>query len=830
MYIQNIKLLSAQQNIRPVIQNKADKNSDGQNVKEYNYNPVAYQDFNITFGRLFRSPENFYEQDFNEQNMPKTLHKYIYESYDTDFRRTIPPAQAMQEDEVFGKIKYAKNLDEVKKMFPDEPLFKNLTSKPSRNSRTGVLGLLNLIKDDPDFKDKTLFKNGDNDLGMYILKKIYIEGKTLEEINNDFQKDISVYFKNGYSLETKDYTAFGIQFPKKSFWNSFLATRNDRNFKYVYIPRERTTNGNKTHNAEPAHTTTKPKQKKRFEDIKDWEIDKITKAVIEGNGDIYETQKKLKKTNVKDKDSLTFVQKYIGEINSVVLEKLHVSPEMSEFFENYASLNKSQAKKLEEYWKQPDVKELRSEVMSATIRFFFDVYGVDGSDDEFQELLEYARGIKARRIAKMEEHSRIQAEYDKMFEELDKLEKENSLPEENAVVDEITDPQDDIADKITREVSARAGEPGVRVLNYVLSDNSKVTIAVNLEEEVKNRVKNELYYYPEEYGENYAKYVYDKKRSDDIYFLSLIYGAGDWENKYDVISNNENEDMARNMVQVRKFAKEYLYPREKVYEIGHNIITGYEDKHKLATAAVQQAFCETIHNHIKDIRNNLTRISVRVTQTEIENLKNEEVSFTDTLVSVGKKLKSIVDEFTTYGLAYRGAAQLNEALKTFMPNEDSEKLKKEIEERYKIYNKKLDKREITDITKKVAMCFAKNHDIRKTAMNDDYSKAVMSAIASTMSRNPKYTKMVIDELCRCQIIKPEMGDLRAFLRDDVSKDILIGKAELLMSDLLNNDDTANDNLIVNLDQQSLDMIIKAKFPDFYNNIMMIRFQQMIRKL
>ena len=81
----------------------------------------AYRDYNISFGaRLFRTPQNFYEQEFNEQNMPKSLHEYIYETGDPGFKRSIPPAQAMKE--VFGKISEAKDLDEVRKMFPP-PVF-----------------------------------------------------------------------------------------------------------------------------------------------------------------------------------------------------------------------------------------------------------------------------------------------------------------------------------------------------------------------------------------------------------------------------------------------------------------------------------------------------------------------------------------------------------------------------------------------------------------------------------------------------------------------------------------------------------------------------------
>ena len=104
----------------------------------YSYNPVAYRDYNISFGaRLFRSPENFYEQDFNKDGMPKSLHRYIYSPDNFSFRRTIPPAQAMKE--VFGSIADMQTLEDVKSAFPDEPLFKDLHSQSSRKARTGVI-------------------------------------------------------------------------------------------------------------------------------------------------------------------------------------------------------------------------------------------------------------------------------------------------------------------------------------------------------------------------------------------------------------------------------------------------------------------------------------------------------------------------------------------------------------------------------------------------------------------------------------------------------------------------------------------------------------------
>ncbi|MBQ8168656.1 hypothetical protein IJZ97_04480, partial [bacterium] len=240
----NFNLINFTQNQKK--QNFASKpNIGGGNLSQERIS-AAYQDYNISFGeRLFRTPQNFYEQDFNEKNMPKTLHKYIYEGVDSDFKRTIPPAQAMKE--AFGAMNYAKDLETIKKLFPNEPLFADLTSKPSKKSREGLLGMINLFKEDPDYvaNNRTLFKNGNDDLGLYIVKKIYLEGKTLKEINKDFAKDVSVFYK-GYDIAYKDYAAFGIKFPEKPFWKSFIATRED--FPYVYIPRttaERVVAGNK---------------------------------------------------------------------------------------------------------------------------------------------------------------------------------------------------------------------------------------------------------------------------------------------------------------------------------------------------------------------------------------------------------------------------------------------------------------------------------------------------------------------------------------------------------------------------------------------------------
>lgn len=61
--------------------------------------------------------------------------------------------------------------------------------------------------------------------------------------------------------------------------------------------------------------------------------DKLADAMIKGMGSQEETKKQIKRHNVQVKETLGFVAKYMSEINSVVLEKVHASDEMKDFFE-----------------------------------------------------------------------------------------------------------------------------------------------------------------------------------------------------------------------------------------------------------------------------------------------------------------------------------------------------------------------------------------------------------------------------------------------------------------------------------------------------------------
>ena len=342
------------------------KQSKQQQNINYSYNPIAYQDYNLNFtARLFRTPANFYEQSFNRNGMPDTMKNYLFDDYED--RQNIPPAQMMKL--VFGDLKYADTLEDVKILFPDEPLFENLKDVSGKKARTSVIAEIELMKQE----DKPLFKNGKDNLGLYLLKKIYLEGKSLKEINKDFEKDISVYYKGLSPIKYETLAAYGIKYPNNAFWQSFTATRED--FPYEYKPRKPL---NTTQTSEKrALPTSQPKphaQKPKFSDVKDWEIDKIADAFTKGHGNVEETRRQIKRNGLKESDSLNFVAKYLGEINSIVLDRLHVSDEMKDYFENPENVAETQQKKFEQYWKNPDLNRLQSILMSDTIKLFFLTY------------------------------------------------------------------------------------------------------------------------------------------------------------------------------------------------------------------------------------------------------------------------------------------------------------------------------------------------------------------------------------------------------------------------------------------------------------------------
>lgn len=387
------------------------------------YSPISFS------ARLFRTPENFYEQDFNMKGMPDTMRNYLMADFAD--RRKMPPAQMMRL--VFEDLEVMENVEQAKKHFKDEPLFAEL-KEPSKQVRTNIVGGLQLLQDGAN--PEPLFKSGDDNLGIYILRKIYLEGKTLKEINADFKKDArEVYTQLLPEIDYMTLKHYGIKYPDRAFWHSFYSNR--ENFPYTYTPRkayERDGVPHTSHNNVFSPSKEVKEQKNKFA-FKQKELEDIAESIINGEGNALNTKRALRGRHV-NRETENFLFKYMSQIMSISTEKIDLSGRMEEFYRtkgygelthtDFSNLTHRQGAALREFWKlNPVLKEYFSNAIKDTIELFTDEYGADGNNERFKQLLEYADGIKPERERLKKLHNEKQKYYDELFKELDAANKED---------------------------------------------------------------------------------------------------------------------------------------------------------------------------------------------------------------------------------------------------------------------------------------------------------------------------------------------------------------------------------------------------------------------
>lgn len=607
------------------VQRNNNKHNNNKTINN-SYNPIAYRDYNVNFGaRLFRTPANFYEQPFNKNGMPDTMKNYLYTDYED--RKNMPPSQMMRL--VYEDIEIADSLDDVKELYPEEPLFKNLTDARNKKAKTGVLAEIDLMKQD----GKPLFKNGNNNLGLYLLKKVYLEGKTLKEINKDFEKDISSYYKGLSPIQYETFSAYGIKFPNSAFWKSFTATRKD--FPYEYKPRKaittRTQSGQKT--TSPTNHPQKAKvEKGKFADVKDWEIDKLAKAMVGGKGNVEATKKQMKKQNIRDNESLSFVAKYMKQINSIVLDRMHVSDEMKSFFNQQNNLTATQQEKFTKYWQNPKLNELQSILMKDTIKLFFEEYGVDGNNENFKYLLDYAdNGIKNERMLPAN-HAEKQAMYDELFANYDFKENGKStaelLPETPKSMEEI------VTEAIENKKPSILIKPSTKEIIY----NG------NLNGDFQKMLQSEMELLPEGYAKKYISFFMKHPLIDDKFKISYI--ASD---------------------SVPAEHKSLIYTPEELAEVSTRVNREFDSNFIHRTIASNQAMSRMILD--LDFGKNTERSLTVNTNALVEML--EKAGFENWTPEQKAKLNTLYREYATPLTSKEDIKKINSMLIDFVVNYDT---------------------------------------------------------------------------------------------------------------------------------------------------------------
>ena len=559
-------------NITPVIirtkehtPQKREQSASAETISHTDRKVFAYQDYNISFSG--RTPENFYEQDFNRENMPDSMKAYL--EYDYDNRRHIPPEQMMKE--VFKYIEIADSLDEVKEIYPDEKLFKSLHENYRKN-RTSILGEIKLAK---EISDEPLLKNGNDDFGLYLLKKIYLEGKTLKEINKDFyEKDLNDAYKGIISrpIDAKTTASYGIQYPNLPFWHSFIATREEYKKFFVTLPKNSVNPAVKITQKETAGTKKAPKTntensnppKVRKYKIKEYQKKQIANDIKDAKGNIQEVEKKIRKRFAQDDPEASFIVKYLSPIMAVAADRVHLSEEMKLFCEDEKTkgLNGNEEYMFSRFWKQnPEILNNYAQTITDTIDLFEDIYGdggiipinknleivkpdsenqrvIDHVSSEFLELLDYTQTIAPEREQRYKQHNIQQ-----------KLWEEHFLNRYGIPAEEKTDNIKETQKVITKE-------PAPEVEQTIKTENRPLKPA-EIQKQFMSTLRKKAEIYPDIYADKYINFIQKTKEIDNEYKLAYLHFIGDRqtndskltkENFYDKFYNIEEKFIGENEI------------------------------------------------------------------------------------------------------------------------------------------------------------------------------------------------------------------------------------------------------------------------------------------
>ncbi len=507
----------------------------------------GYRDYNINF--TGRTPEDFYAQDFNRENMPRTMKDYL--DYDYVERQHIPPEQMMKE--VFKFIELADNLEDVKNIYPKEDLFKNLHENHIK-SRKGILSEIKVAR---ELSDTPLLKDGSDDFGLYLLKKIYIEGKTLKEISKDFlEKDISEEYK-GFITEPVQYStlsAYGIEYPKLPFWKSFIATREEYKKFFVTLPKDEYVPGvnagdktSKHHSSiKSADKTPEPEiEVKRRYNIKSHRKREIANDLIDKKPTDMETvTKTVVKRFGKGDPEASFIVKYMSPIMTVAAERIHLSEEMKAFAENEQVNGKSSNEKtmFGRFWKQnPELLKSFSYSITDTIEMFEDIYGAGGNiginsdlvpvtknstnqkiidfvSPEFLDLLTYTQEIEPKRNQKYDLHNELQKQWEEHF--VERYGNPESETEEVGKDEKLIDEFEGLTPEQILEIEA--AKNNAKVYTFINDKGQKFYLTANLDEVLMDELKAITKFMPTKYAQLSIRELTKEGIISDRFKLTLL--------------------------------------------------------------------------------------------------------------------------------------------------------------------------------------------------------------------------------------------------------------------------------------------------------------------
>ena len=200
-------------------------NEESQKNKKFELR-ARFNDYMLSFGaRVDKGLERFYNT--NKDRMPLTVKNYVESIPD---KKTVSPLDSQKK--AFSGLEFAQNIDEIKNLYPDEPLFERLINPEDTKARRGILQSAKEDEELLKLSDTGILKDKSN-LTVYLVKKIFLEAKTIEEINKDLENDLDPDFKADFKFKNPDspyiygstLKAMGIKMPAFEYQQSLRYTR-----------------------------------------------------------------------------------------------------------------------------------------------------------------------------------------------------------------------------------------------------------------------------------------------------------------------------------------------------------------------------------------------------------------------------------------------------------------------------------------------------------------------------------------------------------------------------------------------------------------------------
>lgn len=699
-----------------------------QHVQNGVYNPIYYRDYNIQISFGKRSPEEFYSADFNRENMPKRMKAYLNEKYEE--RSKIAPIQIMQE--AYEDLNAASTVEDIKELFPSEvePKFSKLKPANYANANQGILKKIKDIKAMQE-NPEPLFKDGCDDLTTYLVKKIYLEGKTVKEIDKDFANDINEVYELAARVpdETKkalgkNESAYfshstvyglGIRFPELPFWNSFISTRDDyartvrvKNKNGEFVNADSLPKATRPSSSNPkVETTPEPPRKYKFNREK---VKKLTDTIVNSQDDAQRTLKNLTRKG-RDIEEPTFLQKYWSQIMTLATEKIHLSEEMISFNEGRRAdestvqtelvdklitgerFTKREKTPFKIFWSQnPWLKAEFSSAITDCIMQFTDAYGADGNNSYFQALLKDIENTKPNREEARRLHDLKQAEYDALGQQL--LEEEQASLAAKSSVQETKEAIQDIK---TAEKS----------FTYKI-DGHTLTVPVNLEENILKQYDEQFFLFPRKLYKSFMQELNEViKDNPNKFYISCAFEADEKTPEINAV----------------------LYNEEELRDINEKVIEAMETKHNTELESCRLSFFEYALKH------NI--------------LKPEEVSnyATEELFSLNDRIH-----------------------KEMSPTGEINSAKREIQEIFTAIHRPLTKKEESSI-QQILLNTLKTYNMNDASKKNSSVPAMIHLLSRGAAHSPRHTIVAKEIINNKKALNHEGPCLRYILKKDGIKEI-----------------------------------------------------------